>query len=99
MRLLKGPIILLLIAACVYMTSIVKPITKITPIKKNWAKNRACIAESAKMMHDEAMRSYRLIDWENVTPEQLDDRGKLLSRLTVERLERDDECREKYAPF
>ena len=67
------------------------------PIKKDWKKIRACIAESAKIMDDEAIRTYRLIDWDNVAPEQIDERRKLTSRLTVEKLERDAKCRETYS--
>ena len=40
------------------------------------------------------MKTYRLIDWDNITPEQSDERGKLLSRLNVEKIDRDKECRE-----
>ena len=74
-----------------------KPYTKKAPVKKDWVKIRACIAESTKILNDEAMRTYRLIDWDNVTPEQIDDRKKLLSRLNVEKMDRDSECREKYS--
>ena len=94
MKSLTGPIILLLIAACVYLASLN---SKKASVKKDWVKIRACIAESAKMLNDEAMRTYRLIDWDNVTPEQIDDRTKLLSRLNVEKIDRDSECRENYS--
>ena len=94
MKSLAGPIILLLIAACVNLASLN---TKKAPVKKDWVKIRACIAESAKILNDEAMRTYRLIDWDNVTPEQIDDRTKLLSRLNVEKIDRDSECRENYS--
>jgi hypothetical protein len=97
MKSLAGPIILLLIAAGVYMANVSKPYAKKTPSKKDWVKIRACIAESAKILNDEAMRTYRLIDWDNTTPEQMDERGKLLSRLNVEKIDRDSECREKYS--
>ena len=94
MKSLTGPIILLLIAACVYLAS---SHPKKAPVKKDWSKIRACIAESAKILNDEAMRTYRLVDWNNVTPEQIDDRTKLLSRLNVEKIDRDSQCREKYS--
>ena len=94
MKSLTGPIILLLIAACVYLASFN---AKKASDQKDWVKIRACIAESAKILNDEAMRTYRLIDWDNVTPEQMDDRTKLLSRLNVEKIDRDSECREKYS--
>ena len=94
MKSLAGPIILLLIAACVYLASLN---AKKATVKKDWVKIRACIAESAKILNDEAMRTYRLIDWDIVTPEQIDDRTKLLSRLNVEKIDRDSECREKYS--
>ena len=94
MKSLTGPIILLLVAACVYLASLN---AKKAPVNKDWVKIRACIAESAKMLNDEAMRTYRLIDWDNVTPEQIDDRTKLLSRLNVEKIDRDSECRENYS--
>ena len=94
MKSLTGPIILLLIAACVYLACFN---AKEAPVKKDWVKIRVCIAESAKILNDEAMRSYQLIDWDNVTPEQIDDRTKLLSRLNVEKIDRDSECREKYS--
>ena len=70
---------------------------KKSPSKKDWVKIRACIAESAKILNDEAMRTYRLIDWDNVTPKQIDDRRKLLSRLQLEKIDRDSECRENYS--
>jgi len=94
MKSLAGPIILLLIAACVYLAS---SNSKKAPVKKDWGKIRACIAESAKILNDEAMRTYGLIDWNNVTTEQMNDRAKLLSRLNVEKIDRDSECREKYS--
>ena len=94
MKSLTGPIILLLIAACVYLASFN---AKKASDEKDWVKVRECIAESAKILNDEAMRTYRLIDWDNVTPEQMDDRTKLLSRLNVEKIDRDSECREKYS--
>ena len=74
-----------------------KPYTKKVPVKKDWVKIRACIAESGKIVNDEAMRTYWLIDWDNVTPEQVLDRKKLLSRLTLEKIDRDSGCREKYS--
>ena len=94
MKSLTGPIILLLVAAYVYLAGL--NATK-APVKKDWVKIRACIAESAKILNDEAMRTYRLVDWNNVTPEQIDDRTKLLSRLNVEKIDRDSQCREKYS--
>ena len=94
MKSLTGPIILLLIAACVYLASLN---AKKAAVKKDWVKIRACIAESAKILNDEAMSTYWLIDWDNVTPEQVDDRKKLLSRLTLEKIDRDSGCREKYS--
>ena len=97
MKSLAGPIILLLIAAGVYIANASKPYTKKTPSKKDWVRIRACIAESQKILDDEAMRTYRLIDWDNITPEQSAERGRLLSRLNVEKIDRDSECREKYS--
>ena len=94
MKSLTGPIILLLIAACVYLASLN---AKKAPVNKDWVKIRACIAKSAKILNDEAMKTYRLISWNNVTPEQMDDRTKLLSRLNVQKISRDSECREKYS--
>ena len=94
MKLLAGAIILLLIAACVYLAGLN---AKKALVQNDWVKITACIAESAKMLNDEAMRTYRLIDWVNVTPEQIEDRKKLLSRLDVEKIDRDSECREKYS--
>ena len=38
--------------------------------------------------------STKIIDWDNITPEQSDERGKLLSRLNVEKIDRDKECRD-----
>jgi len=84
----------LLVAACVYLAGLN---AKKAPVKKDWVKIRACIAESAKILNDEAMRTYGLIDWNNVTTEQMNDRAKLLSRLNVEKIDRDSECREKYS--
>ena len=97
MKTFAGPIILLLITAGMYLINASKPYTKKTPSKKDWVKIRACIAKSQKILDDEAMRTYRLIDWDNTTPEQMDKRGKLLSRLTVEKIDRDSKCREKYS--
>ena len=74
-----------------------KPYTKKAPVKKDWVRIRACIVESAKILNDEAMKSHRLIDWDNVTPEQSDAHKRLTSRLTVEKHERDAQCREKYS--
>jgi len=74
-----------------------KPYTKKAPVKKDWVRIRACIAESQKILNDEAMKSHRLIDWDNITPEQSAERGRLLSRLNVEKIDRDSECREKYS--
>ena len=91
------PIILLLLAACVYLTSVDNAYVRKAPAKKDWVKIRACIAESAKILHDEAMKTHRLIDWDNVTPEQSNNRTKLLSRLNVEKIDRDRQCREKYS--
>ena len=42
------------------------------------------------------METYRLIDWDNITPEEGEERRKLLSRLNVEKIDRDKECREKW---
>ena len=97
MKAFAGPIILLLITAGMYVTNASKPYTKKTPSKKDWVRIRACIAESQKILDDEAMRTYRLIDWDNITPEQSTERGRLLSRLNVEKIDRDSECREKYS--
>ena len=97
MKTFAGPIILLLITAGMYLINASKPYTKKTPSKKDWVKIRVCIARSQKILDDEAMRTYRLIDWDNTTPEQMDKRGKLLSRLTVEKIDRDSKCREKYS--
>ena len=97
MKTFAGPIILLLITAGMYLINASKPYTKKTPSKKDWVKIRACIAKSQKILDDEAMRTYRLIDWDNTTPEQMDKGGKLLSRLTVEKIDRDSKCREKYS--
>ena len=74
-----------------------KPYTKKAPVKTDWVRIRACIAESAKILNDEAMKSHRLIDWDNVTPEESDAHKRLTSRLTVEKHERDAQCREKYS--
>ena len=41
------------------------------------------------------MKTYRLINWDTITPEQSEERRKLLSELNVEKLDRDKECREK----
>ena len=62
--------------------------------KKDWNKINQCIARSAKLLNEEAMKTYRLIDWDNITPEQSEERRKLLSRLNVEKIDRDKECRE-----
>ena len=97
MKSLVGPIILLLIAAGVYMVNSNKSYTKKSPSKKDWVKIRACIAESQKILDDEALRTYRLIDWDSITAEQSAERGKYLSRLNVEKIDRDSECREKYS--
>lgn len=97
MKSLAGPIVLLLIAVGVYMVNISNPYTKKTPSKKDWVRIRACIARSQKILDDEAMKTYVLIDWDNITPEQSAERGKLLSRLNVEKIDRDSECREKYS--
>ena len=99
------PLILLSIAACLYVADINEgydtgdsPTTthhrKKSPARKDWNKINKCIAHSAKILNDEAMKTYRLIDWDNITPEQSDERGKLLSRLNVEKIDRDKECRE-----
>ena len=87
------PLILLAIAACFYMAEVNK--SKKSLDKKDWSKINQCIAHSAKQLNDEAMKTYRLIDWETITPEQSEERRKLLSRLNVEKLDRDKECREK----
>ena len=97
MKSLAGPIVLLLIAVGVYMVNVSKHYTKKTPSKKDWVRIRACIARSQKILDDEAMKTYVLIDWDNITPEQSAERGKLLSRLNVEKIDRDSECREKYS--
>ena len=99
------PLILLSIAACVYVAEVnqtfdrVDSTTKIqerkkSPAKKDWNKINACIARSAKILNDKAMETYRLIDWDNITPEEGEERRKLLSRLNVEKFGRDKECRE-----
>jgi len=97
MKSFAGPIILLLIAGGVYMEHTSKPHRKKSPVKKDWVKIRSCIAESAKILNDEAINSHRLIDWDNVTPEESDEHKRLTSRLTVEKHERDAQCREKYS--
>ena len=97
MKSLAGPIVLLLIAVGVYMVNVSNPYAKKTPSKKDWVRIRACIARSQKILDDEAMKTYVLIDWDNITPEQSAERGKLLSRLNVEKIDRDSECREKYS--
>ena len=97
MKSFAGPVILLLIAGGVYMANSSKPYTKKAPVKKDRVRIRACIAESAKILNDEAMKSHRLIDWDNVTPEESDAHKRLTSRLTVEKHERDAQCREKYS--
>lgn len=97
MKSLAGPIVLLLIAVGVYMVNVSNPYTKKTPGKKDWVRIRACIARSQKILDDEAMKTYVLVDWDNITPEQSAERGKLLSRLNVEKIDRDSECREKYS--
>ena len=66
-------------------------------IKKDWNKINQCIARSAKQLNDEAMKTYRLINWDAITPEQSEERRKLLSRLNVEKIDRDKECREKWS--
>ena len=96
MKSLAGPIVLLLIAVGVYMVNVSNPYTKKKPSKKDWVRIRACIARSQKILDDEAMKTYVFIDWDNITPEQSAERGKLLSRLNVEKIDRDSECREKY---
>ena len=99
------PLILLSIAACVYVAEVnqtfdrVDSTTKIqerkkSPAKKDWNKINACIARSAKILNDKAMETYRLIDWDNITPEEGEERRKLLSRFNVEKIDRDKECRE-----
>ena len=107
MNSLAGPIILLLIAAGIYVANENKLFTNRSPTKKDWVKRsptrkdwvkiRACIAKSQKILDDEAMRTYRLIEWDSTTPEQMDDRRKLLSRLNVEKIDRDSECRERFS--
>ena len=94
MKSLAGPIVLLLIAVGVYMVNVSNPYTKKIPGKKDWVRIRACIARSQKILDDEAMKTYFLVDWDNITPEQSAERGKLLSRLNVEKIDRDKECRE-----
>ena len=94
MKSLTGPIILVLIAAYVYLASLN---AKKIPIKKDWDRIRACIARSQKILNDEAMKSHRLIDWDNVTPEQSDAHKRLTSQLTVKKYERDAQCRERYS--
>ena len=86
----------MLIGVGVYMVNVSNPYTKKAPSKKDWVRIRACIARSQKILDDEAMKTYVLIDWDNITPEQSAERGKLLSRLNVEKIDRDSECREKY---
>ena len=99
------PLILLSIAAFLYMADVNEgfdrgdsPTTthhsKKSSAKKDWEKINKCIARSAKVLNDEAMKTYRLIDWDNITPQQSEERGKLLSRLNVEKIDRDNECRE-----
>ena len=99
------PLILLSIAACVYVAELNQtfdgvgsPTTiqehKKSPAKKDWNKINACIARSAKILNDKAMETYRLIDWDSITPEEGEERRKLLSRLNVEKIDRDKECRE-----
>ena len=99
------PLILLFMAACLYVADVnesydtgdfpkTKHHRKKSPTRKDWNKINKCIARSAKILNDEAMKTYRLIDWDNITPEQSDERGKLLSRLNVEKIDRDKECRE-----
>jgi len=100
------PLILLAIATCFYMADVNKSFTtdkssskiqknKTSLIKKDWNKINQCIARSAKQLNDEAMKTYRLINWDTITPEQSEERRKLLSELNVEKLDRDKECREK----
>ena len=97
MKSLAGPFILLLIAAGIYVVHVNKLPANGSTSKKDWVKIRSCIAKSQKILDDEAMRTYRLIDWDNTTPEQMDDRSKLLSRLNVEKIDRDSECRERFS--
>ena len=102
------PLILLAIAACFYMDDVNKSLTtdkspskidknKKSRTKKDWSKINQCIARSAKQLNDEAMKTYRLINWDTITPEQSEERRKLLSRLNVEKIDRDKECREKWS--
>ena len=99
------PLILLSIAACVYVAEVNQAFDRVdsttktqerkkSPAKKDWNKINACIARSAKILNDKAMETYRLIDWDNITPEEGEERRKLLSRLNVEKIDRDKECRE-----
>lgn len=99
------PLILFSIAACLYVAEVNQTFDKVdsptkiqqrkkSPAKKDWNKINACIARSAKILNDEAMETYRLIDWDNITPEEGEERRKLLSRLNVEKIDRDKECRE-----
>lgn len=90
-------IIFWLIAICLFIVSDEKPFGIKSPSEIHWDRIRACIARSQKILNDEAMKSHRLIDWDDVTPEQIDDRRKLLSRLNVEKIDRDSECRAKYS--
>ena len=48
----------------------------------------AFIAFSVKILNDEAMKTYRLMDWDNVSLKLMNDRGNLLSRLIVAKHER-----------
>ena len=74
-------------AACVYLISVN---SSKAPAKKDWVKIRACIAKSAKILNDEAMKTYVLVDWDNATPELMDDRTKhyrdLMSKRLIETL-------------
>lgn len=63
--------------------------------EKDWAKINECIARSDKLLNDEAMRTYNLIHWDDVSPEEIDERRKLLSKLTMEKIDRDTKCRGK----
>ena len=90
-------IILWLIAICLFIISEEKSFIIKSPSTKDWDRVRACIARSQKILSDEAMKSHVLIDWDNVTPEESDRHKRLTSRLTVEKHERDAQCREKYS--
>ena len=78
-----------LIAICLFMINNEKPFSVKSPFEIHRDRIRACIARSQKTLNDEAMKSHRLIDWNNLSPEESDAHKRLTPRLTVDKHERD----------